>query len=607
MGRRGIRIRRWFLVPLALVVVPFLFLAAPGYAVPDFVITEARLRHRKPEPCPDQRYLVRGAPVLPGNPTPEAIVISGKQISLGANCGPTAAKLVVTSRGTKVKATWSSCTGLQGKVKLAAKIDPACVVMKGTIKARRLRLKRRFDAPHSTCGDIGAEQCNAGTVIAVNTTINTLEDGLCSFQEAVQAANTSAAVDACPAGAPGATNTIAFNIPGSGIHTITVTTVTEITSSLAIEGSTQPGYAGVPLIHITGAVEDLLFFNPNANASALRDLMLTNTNRGGLIDGATAFFASNNNEITGNYFNTDGINSIGAHGAGLLFDISANNVIGGSTAATRNIFGGQTGIYLQDSSHNRVEGNYFGVRSDGNMPISGLPVSGNGIQVFDVMGTPTGNVIRGNVITGFLAGVQLSQGATASTVQGNHIGVGADGSTVHGNGIGVLVYGASNNTIGGPTTADRNVMSGNTSTNITLEAHGPYRANNNIIDGNYIGPDATGLNFVSPNALFGVYVVGGAAANVISGNVIGGNQQGIYIDATSGVASGSSQNCINGNSIYGVNNANTVSAPLADNWWGDGRGPRYNGDPVGAGDWVSANVTFVPFLTSKPARCTGAS
>jgi hypothetical protein len=206
------------------------------------------------------------------------------------------------------------------------------------------------------------------------------------------------------------------------------------------------------LIRITGVVEDLMVFRADANGSALKDLMLTNTNSGGLLDGATALLYSDNNQIVGNYFNTDGVTVLGTHGAGLLFsETSENNVIGGSTAVTRNVFGGQTGIYLQDSSHNLVEGNYFGVQPDGNSAIGGLPADGNAILIFNVIGNATGNTIRGNVITGFLAGIHLKQGANGNMVQGNHVGVGADGSTVRGNGDGVLVNGAPSNTIGGPT------------------------------------------------------------------------------------------------------------------------------------------------------------
>jgi len=597
--RQGVGTRRGIPVRFALVGLPLLMFAAAG----SFT-AQARSKRPKPQPCPDQSYLVQGAPVLPGSTTPEAIVVSGKQISLGAACAPTAAKLSVKRRGTTVKATWPSCTGIVGKLKLAAKIDPACETMSGTVKARQPKLKKRFDARHAVCG--GGLQCNTVTAITVNTTTDALGDGLCSFREAVRAANTSAAVDACPAGTAGTTNTIAFNIPGPGVHTITAPSVIDVTGSLAIDGSTQPGYAGVPLIHITGVVEDLLVFRDDAHGSSVKALMFTNTNGGGLIDGAGILFGSDNNTITASYFNTDGVKSIGDYGAGLLFAItSTNNVIGGSTAATRNVFGGRTGVYFQDSSHNLVEGNYFGVQPDGNTAITGLPVSGSGVQIYNVDGDTTDVTVRGNVITGFLAGVQINQGAHGNTVQGNHIGVGADGSTSHGNGIGVFVYGASNNTIGGATAADRNVISGNTSTNVTLQTDGQQKSNDNVIQGNYIGPDANGRNSVTPNALFGVYVIGGASGNTLSGNVIAGNQQGVYIDATSAVASDSSQNCIAGNVIYGVNNENAVSAPFANNWWGDAAGPRYMGQAAGGGDWVSANVTIAPFLTSKPATCPG--
>jgi parallel beta-helix repeat protein len=531
-------------------------------------------------------------------------------------CGkPNAAVCCVRKKNGKVKA---SIVGSPSKCK------------KGIACGAPLGLFSRFDAcnsdgacagprtttPTTTLIPTTTTTITVGTTITVNTTTNTLGDGLCSFQEAVQAANTRAAVDACPAGTPGANNTIAFNIPGSGIHTITVTAPAgapaarnsgaEILTPITIDGSTQPGYAGAPLIRITGVVDDLLVFRGDAHGSFLKDLMLTNTNGGGLIDGVTALFYSDNNHITGNYFNTDGATVLGTYGAGLLFsETSENNVIGGSTAVTRNIFGGQTGVYLQDSSRNLVEGNYFGVQPDGNTAIGGLPANGNGILIFNVIGNATGNTLRGNVITGFLAGIHLKQGAHANIVQGNHVGVGADGSTVRSNGIGVLVNGAPNNTIGGTTMAERNVISGNVSSNIQVSNEAQYGADNNIIAGNVIGSDATGLNLVSPNALFGIFLMGGASGNVISGNVITGNQQGVYIDETSAVASGSSQNCINSNPTYGVNNANAVSAPFANNWWGDASGPRYNGHAVGAGDWVSANVTFLPFLTSKPATCTG--
>ena len=44
--------------------------------------------------------------------------------------------------------------------------------------------------------------------------------------------------------------------------------------------------------------------------------------------------------------------------------------------------------------------------------------------------------------------------------------------------------------------------------------------------------------------------------------MITGSQQGVYVDATSAVGAGSSQNCIEDNTTYGVNTANPAGAPF---------------------------------------------
>ena len=438
----------------------------------------------------------------------------------------------------------------------------------------------------------------AGTVITVNTTNNELNsDGDCSFREAIQAANTNSAVDACSAGSstPGDVDTIAFGISGTGLHTITVTNVIQVTAPVHIDGSTQSGYAAIPLIEITGTVEDLLRFGPDADGSTLQALRLTNTNSGGLTDGGTALFYSDNNHIIGNYFNTDGNSVVGAHGAGLIFDTSSGNVIGGITPAERNLFGGQAGIYFHDTSNSLIQRNYFGVRADGNTALSGLPEDGNGIQIYNVSGSSSNNTVRGNVITGYLAGVQLFQGASSNIIAGNNIGLGANGTTLLPNGIGVYINGAPNNTVGGNTAADRNVISGSTAGNIRLE----NGSNNNVIRGNYIGTDARGQSVFTPNG-YGVYAAGGTG-NLFYSNLISDNVIGIYMSGSSSAASGSSQNCIAGNSSYGIQNvAGAPNEPFSNNWWGSPDGPS----PAGHGDSVSTNVTYSPYLISPPATCT---
>ena len=53
--------------------------------------------------------------------------------------------------------------------------------------------------------------------------------------------------------ATGGTNTIDFAIPGTGVQTIdTASPLPAITTPLLIDGTTQPGFAGTPLIAVVG-------------------------------------------------------------------------------------------------------------------------------------------------------------------------------------------------------------------------------------------------------------------------------------------------------------------------------------------------------------------
>ena len=55
--------------------------------------------------------------------------------------------------------------------------------------------------------------------------------------------------------ASGGTNTIDFDIPGRGVQTIApITPLPAITTSVLIDGTTQPGYAGTPLIAVGGGL-----------------------------------------------------------------------------------------------------------------------------------------------------------------------------------------------------------------------------------------------------------------------------------------------------------------------------------------------------------------
>ena len=73
--------------------------------------------------------------------------------------------------------------------------------------------------------------------------INTNDTGAGSLRQAIIDSNAT----------PGVTDTISFNIPGGGVHTITPTiALPAILSPAIIDATTQPGYAGAPLIELNG-------------------------------------------------------------------------------------------------------------------------------------------------------------------------------------------------------------------------------------------------------------------------------------------------------------------------------------------------------------------
>ena len=155
------------------------------------------------------------------------------------------------------------------------------------------------------------------------------------------------------------------------------------------------------------------------------------------------------------------------------------------------------------------------------------------------------STVRGFVINGFwLAGIEILS-AGGNTIAGNYVGLGADGATAVANFQDALVVRTDGNTIGGTSAADRNVFSGNFAGGIALLG----TASGNVVQGNYIGTDATGL-LDRGNSGAGIDLSDSVTNNTIGGlsvaarNVITGNSNGIRLSG--GSVSG---NFIQGNFI----------------------------------------------------------
>jgi hypothetical protein len=342
------------------------------------------------------------------------------------------------------------------------------------------------------------------------------------------------------------------------------------------------------------------------NLSGLGNLISGNngTSPGALSDGI--FIQTTGNMVQGNFLGTD-VKGTAAlpnafYGVGVR---GANNTVGGTTAAARNLISGNaySGVYVIGSgtSGNLVLGNYIGTDKNGTAAL-GNPQYGvqidNGATANTVGGTTAAarNVISGNGFDGNpYAGVAMTGfGTTGNVVAGNYVGTDVTGLSALPNGwSGVRVdSGASGNTVGGTTASARNVLSGNYADGADLSG------NNNVVAGNYIGTDATGTNALGNNVGDfygggGLVIWGGGSNNTVGGtaagaaNVLSGNgYTGVNINS-----SGTSGNLIAGN-VIGTDPGGTQA--LANG--GDGMvlfgGPTANtvgGTTAAAGNVISGN------------------
>ena len=157
---------------------------------------------------------------------------------------------------------------------------------------------------------------NAQTTFAVS---NTDDSGAGSLRQAILDANASTGTD-----------TINFNISGAGPHTIQPTSaLPTIEDPVVINGTTQPGFAGTPIIELDGS-----------NAGNSGGLYITaggSTVKGLVVNrfGINGFHIKQNggNVIEGNYIGTDYTGSIdlgnNQHGIGIS---SSGNIIGGNNS-----------------------------------------------------------------------------------------------------------------------------------------------------------------------------------------------------------------------------------------------------------------------------------
>jgi hypothetical protein len=438
----------------------------------------------------------------------------------------------------------------------------------------------------------------SATILTNEVTV-TADSGAGSLRQAIYYANDH----------PG--TTVRFNIstndPGCSNGVFTIYLVGElpplVSTNTVIDGATQPGYTNRPIVALDGsrvnwAVEEVSGLHVFSSNCLVRALALNGFPDSGI---QLLYPQAMSNHLEGCFVGLgfDGTNAApnelrGVNIAGGAHD----NVIGGTNATRRNVISGNEGNGVEisgvGSDRNLILGNFIGLDHSGALA---TPNMSSGIRISpgaqdNAVGSADTNGVGRNVISGNGDyGVSASgSNTTGLLILGNYLGTDVGGDFAIANtsgGIGIL-DGAHDLFIGGTNAGAGNVISGNNGDGIRLQDG----ASSVVIQGNFIGLNAGGTNPL-PNAAAGIFLLSGAAGNLIGGlrpetrNIVSGN-------ATIGLClsdAGTSNNVVEGN-YFGLDPSGT--AAISNGWSGVSilNGASHNligGTAAGAANVIAGN------------------
>ena len=385
---------------------------------------------------------------------------------------------------------------------------------------------------------------------------NTNDNGAGSLRQAITEANGDFANNK-------KTNLIAFRI-GRGRATIQpLSALPVITGHVVLNGATQPGFAGKPLIEISGALapnstSGLEFRVSNAASlhSVAKDLVINRFSKfeayGIRIGGQSARV-----RIFNCYIGTtsDGL-SAAANSIGVAVQDEATQIsIGGAGNREGNVISGNgeglqiVGPQVGPSS---VQGNLIGTDASGTRAITtgstGIRLANSSRQTIGGLSANARNIISGHTVGILLIG-------SNNVIEGNYIGLNRAGTSAISNYIGIYATSSVGNRIGGSVDASRNVISGN-SEGIGFDSH----SHNNVVQGNFIGVLPTGKQPLC-NSTQGISISG-------NDNLIGGESPG----SRNIIASGRDAISIGGSVTFsGIQTrTNSTGNRVLGNWIGVG-------------------------------------
>jgi hypothetical protein len=382
-------------------------------------------------------------------------------------------------------------------------------------------------------------------LMTVFTVTNTLDGGQGSLREAIVFANT----------APGA-DTIAFDT-GGGVAKITLASeLPALTGPVTIDGTTQAGFAGAPLVWLDGGMginaqgmPTFAGLQIQGGDSSVRGLALTR------FDGAINLSGGAGDTVTGCYIGFDLTGATPDSYGNSSFGIGVQNsgsTIGGTGPGDANVIAAnnQAGIFVS-GDHVRIIGNQIGAATD-------LVVQGNGSNGIELDGASDvtiGGLLagEGNLISANFADGIRANNSSHLQIIGNTIG----GTTVdpdvfvgnYGDGISIWNVGPSSGVL-----INANLIASNLGDGIRLTDASGVTVTGNVIGSTSMDFD-TGL--LSGNHGDAIGLMGTSSGNHIGGtgagegNIIAYSQgAGVAIYRQSDPAQSGINNAIRGNSIH---------------------------------------------------------
>lgn len=259
----------------------------------------------------------------------------------------------------------------------------------------------------------------------------------------------------------------------------------------------------------------------------------------------------------GLHLNADSCGVYGLHITGFqhaIYVASAHNQIGGTGAGQRNVLSGNNlyGLWIDQATaqYNQVQNNYIGAAPDGVTAEAnqyGVAI-GNGASYNTIGGSTTA---EGNLISGNTNdGVHLyGTGTEGNALGGNVIGFQAGGTLPLSNGgDGVELSTAKDTFIGGGSGLAGNLIGHNVGTGIYLGA-------------NITGTTTVEDNVIRANGGSGVEVFG--ANGQIIGNVITGNLYGVGVNGATATGNVITVNSISQNTLDGISISNGANGGIA--------------------------------------------